>query len=759
MNPTEMNNQLKHPLHILIVEDSTDDVELIMLQLQHDGLDVDYKRVENEADFLSALAWTPEVILSDYSLPRFSGSRALQIIQEKKLQIPFILVSGASNEEMIAQAFKQGADDYIMKDRPARLGTAIRHALEEKRLLAEKIQADEALKQSQQAFENLINTVDGIVWEADANTFQFHFVSPQAEKLLGYPAEQWLNDPTFWKDHIHPEDQSWAVNYCVSCTKDKLAHQFDYRMIAEDGRVVWLRDIVSVILENNEPSLLRGFMVDITERKKADEALRMSEERYRGIFENANVAIWEEDFTQVCTSINELKNSGVTDFRQYFEEHPGFLEDAAKNISIMDANESMLKLFGASQKSDVLVSLDKIMSPEYLKEELIALANGQTYYEREIISNNLQGEEIALLMSISYFKDSDNRSKGLICTTDITARKRAEENLRKAEIQYRTLAEKIPPIVYTSSPDQHIGVTYVSPRIASLGFTQEEWIADSELWFRQIHPDDQETVTKIIEEIKVSNRPFKAEYRIHTRDGRLLWFYDEAVDIIDDDGKLLYRQGFMLDITERKIAEQAIHISEERYHDIFENVNIAIWEEDFTEAKHAIDELTLTGITDFRRYFNENPEFLQKALQQIRVVDVNESMMRLYRVSQKADVLTSLDKFMTPENIIDELVALAEGQTYFEREIQDKTLDGQDLVLLASITFFKDVNDRWKALVCTTDITARVKAEEQIQEKETQIRTLTDNLPDGYMYQIDFGEHGELRKFNYVRCVDQQPGS
>ena len=147
---------------------------------------------------------------------------------------------------------------------------------------------------------------------------------------------------------------------------------------------------------------------------------------------------------------------------------------------------------------------------------------------------------------------------------EIAEHKQVQENLHKAENKFRTLAEKIPPIIYTADPDQHIGVTYISPRIETLGFSQEEWLADPQLWFRQLHPEDQQRILDEIDQVAKSGEPFKSEYRLISRDGQVGWYLDEAVDIVDADGKLLFRQGFMLDITERKQAEEGLS-SRERY--------------------------------------------------------------------------------------------------------------------------------------------------------------------------------------------------
>ncbi|XDD49743.1 PAS domain S-box protein [Leptospira sp. WS92.C1] len=127
-------------------------------------------------------------------------------------------------------------------------------------------------KASEEQFRDLVDTTPGIVWEADASTFNFTFVSQQVVDLLGYSIEEWKS-PGFWAEHLHPDDKQNAIEYCVARTGKMEAHDFEYRFIRKDGSVIWLRDLVKVIVEDGKPQWLRGVMVDISERKRMEEKL------------------------------------------------------------------------------------------------------------------------------------------------------------------------------------------------------------------------------------------------------------------------------------------------------------------------------------------------------------------------------------------------------------------------------------------------------------------------------------------------------
>lgn len=156
--------------------------------------------------------------------------------------------------------------------------------------MGEREHVEETLRGSLRQREELVDSLKAVVWEADAQTWRFSFVSRYAEKLLGYPVEQWLTEPAFWLDHVHPDDRDRAIDECRQATYDMKPHGLEYRMVAADGRVVWVQDTVSVIVEDGRPLRLCGVIRDVTKHKQAEQALRDSREHYRSIVETANDA-------------------------------------------------------------------------------------------------------------------------------------------------------------------------------------------------------------------------------------------------------------------------------------------------------------------------------------------------------------------------------------------------------------------------------------------------------------------------------------
>ena len=156
--------------------------------------------------------------------------------------------------------------------------------------IRDRRELDRALRQDEGRLQSLLDIAHVIPWQANAETWQFTYVGPQVFSILGFPAEAWYQ-PTFWVDHIHPEDRQYAIDYCRSYSQESEDFQFEYRMIASDGSVVWLHDLVSVESIPGKPRSLRGFMVDITERKQTQLLIEEKERQLRLVTDSLPVLI------------------------------------------------------------------------------------------------------------------------------------------------------------------------------------------------------------------------------------------------------------------------------------------------------------------------------------------------------------------------------------------------------------------------------------------------------------------------------------
>jgi PAS domain S-box-containing protein len=255
---------------------------------------------------------------------------------------------------------------------------------------------------AQQRFRDLVNSIEGIVWEADARTLQFIFVSQQAERMLGYPVEQWLQEPAFWKDHIHPDDRESAVNACLSATQQKRDHDFEYRMIAADGRALWLRDLVTVVVEANQATRLRGVMFEITGRKQAEQALRAQAD----LLDRTHDTIFVRDMNDVI----QYWNRGA-------EELYGWTRDEAIG---QVTHRLMRTIFPAPLEA---ITADLVRTGQW---------------EGELVHTKNDGCQVIVASRWSLQRGADGRPIAVLETNNnITERKRTEEALRESERRHR----------------------------------------------------------------------------------------------------------------------------------------------------------------------------------------------------------------------------------------------------------------------------------------------------------------------------------
>lgn len=142
--------------------------------------------------------------------------------------------------------------------------------------ITERKTSEKIIINSQKNIKSLIDIIDGIVWEFDIPTAALTFISKKVEKILGYSVKEYLSCPTFWEDHIYSEDKKWVLEYSASLNEKGINHDYEYRMLNKKGEIVWIRDIINFVFENDVPVSSRGIMIDITKTKQAENDLSSS---------------------------------------------------------------------------------------------------------------------------------------------------------------------------------------------------------------------------------------------------------------------------------------------------------------------------------------------------------------------------------------------------------------------------------------------------------------------------------------------------
>jgi PAS domain S-box-containing protein len=260
--------------------------------------------------------------------------------------------------------------------------------------ITERKNSESILKASERRFRDLVNTTDGIVWEADADSFVFTFVSEQAERLLGYPAEEWTQ-PGFWLAHMHPDDVSWAPSYCAECTARMEPHKFEYRLLARDGSTVWLHDTVTVVEQDGKPRWLRGIMLDITERKQADEMLR-----------KLSLAVEQSPESIVITNVN----AEIEYVNEAFSRNTGYSRD-----EVIGQNPRILH--------------SGLTPPETYREMWESLTQGKPW-KGEFFNRRKNGEEYVEFAIMTPIRQADGAITHYVAVKeDITEKRRVGREL------------------------------------------------------------------------------------------------------------------------------------------------------------------------------------------------------------------------------------------------------------------------------------------------------------------------------------------
>ncbi len=562
------------------------------------------------------------------------------------------------------------------------VGTA--HDITEHRL------AEFASKESAVNYRSLVESTNAVLWKLNLATGQFTYIGKQVETLLGYKADTWIDMDTRLS-RIHPEDRENAVVHSAESTRNGRDHDFEYRALAKDGSIVWIRDIVTVLARQDGPKELIGFMFDVTEQKRVDEALQESEKKCR-----ANKFFLKE--SQRVSRIGSYDydiNSGTWRSSDVLDEIFGIQKDNGKDVA------AWLKVVHPDMRQEM---------QNYLMKDVLI---DHQRFDREYRIIRASDHEVRYVHGLGELDfDDDGKPTGLIGTIqDITERKLAEEKLLFTQFAVDHNADP----TYCVRADGKI--CYVNEAACrTLGYSREEL---QSMVVPDISTDlSQDAWSGRWQKIR-DGEAMTLETHHKTKSGQALpvEIHTSFIQYQNEE----YAWAYARDITERKRAEVALTESEQRYRRLFEDSPISLWEEDFTQVQAYLAMLKARGVTDYRAYFAENPDEVAACAQKVRILDVNKATLTLHHAENKERLLGDLTTTFTEKTLEafrEELITLAEGRTRFEAEAEVKTLTGENrnVHLDFSVTqAVRDGSDRMLALVAIADITERKHTEARLR--------------------------------------------
>ncbi|HVN72495.1 MAG TPA: PAS domain S-box protein, partial [Desulfomonilia bacterium] len=537
-------------------------------------------------------------------------------------------------------------------------------------------QAEKALRESEERFRQVFeNSGDGIV-VISLDDFRIIQANKAMCDMLGY-SEGELKKLRL-SDITPPDERTIKDEQLLEHVRGDIEHiEFEKTYITKSGGIVWGYLTGRLVLDaEGKPMYGLGVIKNITDRKRDEEFLKESEEKFRLAFENAN--------TGMC--LVDLKGR------------------------LLKVNNQMHDIFGYSVNelesmtvNDIAYPDDVNTSQDFIQKALSGEAVSASFEKRYI---HKQGQVIHTIVSSTLIKDSHGSPLYFISQMqDITMRKRMEEALRESEERYRKIAAAVTDYIYTVHVEngRAVSTEHSAACEAVTGYTVEEFNTNPYLWFTMVHEEDRDRVRGYFENVLKGEHKGHIEHRIYRKGGSVRWVVNMPVVHRDEAGSIISYDGVLSDITERKVAEEALKESEERYRLMAELTGKLVYDYDVPTGRitwhGAIEKVTGYGPEEFNR------------------VDV-KAFNELIHPEDRARTIVVLEAAIRKC-----------GPYYAEYRLLSK--DGNYIFLEDRGVFLPGASGKAvRMLGSMGDITERKKAEEALKESEKRFRSLIQSSSD-----------------------------
>jgi PAS domain S-box-containing protein len=535
---------MRTPINILVVEDNPADTELVMFNLRAGGFEPEWLRVETEEAFLQNLKPGLDLVLSDFSLPRFNGLRALELLKGSGIEIPFILISGTIGEETAVSAMKNGAADYFMKDRLTRLSSSVAHALEESRLRRDRLQLEQLTQRQFAELRVLFDIMPAMVWFKDADN-RILMVNRRVADAAG-------------KTVLEMEGKTSAEIYPLEYGKFDEADQKVIRsgeaqlgvvenILVQGGGSIWIQtDKVPVRDAGGRTIGIVIMAQDITARKAAEEAMSELLQRTARRERLLNTAL-----------------SSMSDFAQIYD----------REGKVLYANQSLLNLWGLTMEQVAGNDFVDLGYPSTLARKLHDQIKKVISERKSITDETPYTSQAGSLGYYEYILSPVFAADGEVefvvgSTRDVTERRRTEESLRSGAAMLAA-AQRIAhfgswelDLTNILDPDSN-PLRWSDEMYRIAGFEPGGVEVNSDLFFSLVPADEQELIRTAVSQAIRDVKTYTIVHRLVRPDGdvRVLKEIGEIMRE-ENSGRPLRMVGISHDITERVRLEEQIRQSQ-----------------------------------------------------------------------------------------------------------------------------------------------------------------------------------------------------
>lgn len=683
-----MNQRIK----ILHLEDLASDAELVARELTRAKINFEIKVVEKKADFIAAIkTFVPDIILSDHSLASFDSTEALKIVKQSGSKAPFILVTATVSEEFAVSIMKDGAQDYILKDRLQRLPSAIINSYEKYKLAEEKQNFIKNIIESEAMLKEAEKIAHFGSWETDLLTGISKW-SDEAYRIFGVvPGSIQPSYSNFLKC-VHPEDKSIVQQATEAAINNSETQKINYRVVNKDGSVKYIRSELVVERDKKKHSVrIIGFNHDITGIKRTENSLIKSEANLRSIFDHSDTGYILLDKQLTILSFNQLA-----------------FEWTGKDLKIqLHEGRNFLTQLHFKRMENIRIMMEEVLSGEQIEFESQApFDETHTWY----------------FIRLNPVKDVAGKIIGLcIAVSDISKRKQAEEAHQRAEEELKAAHERLlfhienTPLGFIEWDNKLVVKSWSKRAEEIFGWKETDFIDNEKYGFNGVYEEDLPAASKMAEELLAGMvERNKIQHRNHTKDGNIIWCEWFNSVLKDKEGKVITIMSLVQDITERKNAEKQLKESELFNKGVLASLSshLAVIDKDgFVIAVNK-------AWTDFA---------------------IENGVVCLERVSTGSNYFDVCKRAISEGDAV-AAEALAGIMSVFKKEKHlfemEYTCDSTNKHRWFSMSVMNFGTDDNKVVTSHIDITERKKAEELLRQSQSSTKAIIENT-DASIYSLD----------------------